>query len=244
MAPEWRFRMKEIVLAVTMVLLIAASLCLYTMLMAKVFPKYIIKRRYVIKEHLGRGLKKFLALEGRAVVYEPHPSIRKYIRKFSLTAQNGYKYLECSIDSMVDKIRYTVMMMNNKNELIDALDVQDYTKDSVITHPIYLHPDTSYVAIAVQSVNDVVLSDVDISYYSFKDIGFYAAAASVLSFFELLLFSYCANVVTFGADGAESLGLSIIPVLLYSVLIGAASAVIFICHCNKKNVKVTWNDKQ
>lgn len=233
-------KMKEIVLAVAMVMLITFSICLYAICVAKIFPKFILKRRYAVKEHLGRGLKKFLSPEGRAVVYEPHPSVRKYIKKFFLSVQNGYKYLQCNIDSEVVKIRYTVMMMNNKNKLIDVLEVQDYTKNSVVTHPIYLHPDTSYVSIAVEAVNGEVLSDTNSSCYRVKDIGSYALAVCALSFFELLLFSVCANVAIHG----YSAKLSIIPIFLYSVLIGAASAVIFICHCNKKNVKVTWNEKQ
>ena len=98
----------------------------------------------------------------------------------------------------------------------------------------------SYVSIAVEAVNGEVLSDTNSSCYRVKDIGSYALAVCALSFFELLLFSVCANVAIHG----YSAKLSIIPIFLYSVLIGAASAVIFICHCNKKNVKVTWNEKQ
>ena len=220
--------------------MITVSICLYAICVAKIFPKFILKRRYAIKENLGRGLKKFLAPEGRAVVYEPHPSVRKYIKKFFIAEQNGYKYLECNIDSEVDKIRYTVMMMNNKNELIDVLEVQDYTKNTIVTHPIYLHPDTSYVSIAVESVNGEVLSDTSSSYYRVKDIGSYALAVFASSFFELLMFSVCANIAIHGYSATPG----IIPLLLYSLLIGAASAIIFICHCNKKNVKVTWNEKQ
>ena len=61
----------------------------YVVLLSDVFPKCFLKTRYAYSSSMGRGLKKFVFPNGRGVLYEPHPHIRKYVNKYLLFATDG-----------------------------------------------------------------------------------------------------------------------------------------------------------
>ena len=236
--------MNDAVLAVLMAVLIIVCFTAYMFSMGRVFPKYIISRRYNIRGNLGRGLKKFTSSDGRAVVYEPHPSIRKYINKYALVAKSGHKYLECSIDSAVRSLTYTLVMLNNKNKVIDVLEVDDQVARLSVTHPVYLHADTSYVALILSHVNGEKLEGVDeYGYYKARDIGLYALMSAGASFIAYLIFSLASDAFI-AAVSAESVKYSFnfFSALAASLLVGIISALMLMLFSNRRNVRVVFND--
>ena len=236
--------MNDIITAVLMVVLCVILVSVYTYSFGRIFPKYVIKRRYKIQENLGRGLKKFTFKNGRAVIYEPHPSIRKYISKYALVVKDGHKYLECNIDAYVKRFTYTVVMLNNKNKVIDVIEVDDYVPGAAMGHPVYLHADTSYVALILRCVNGEKLPDTDShGYYRMRDILLFGALSAIGGFFAYFTFSSafdvfisCVNAepVVYSFDFFAALGASF--------LVGIISAVALLLFCNRRNVRVVFND--
>ena len=236
--------MNDIMVAVLMAVLAILCFTVYIFCIRDVFPKYILKRKYFMDKHLGRGLAKYTSSDGRAVVYEPHPSVRKYIKKYALVEREGHKYLECSIDSAVKKISYTVIMLNNKDEIIDVLKVNDITVKMTVTHPVYLHADTSYIALLPESVNGAKLSEDGICYYRARDIALFSLAMSVLSFIEYSLLSLQLDVfLKRVTNEVSNTAFRFSTALALSLLIGVISAAVIFLHCSKKNMKVTFHDR-
>ena len=236
--------MNDIIVAILMAVLAILCLSAYLFCIRKVLPRYVLKRRYFINKHLGRGLKKYTSEDGRAVVYEPHPHVRKYIKKYALVARGGHKYLECSIDRAVKRISYTVIMLNNKDKVLDVVEVNDITAKMTVSHPVYLHEDTSYVALIVQSVNGETLTDGGICYYLARDIGLFALASAVLTFALHTLFSVQLDVLVAKLNGeAAEIALHLGSGLTSSLAVALASAVIILLYCSRKNLKVIFNGR-
>ena len=95
--------MNEIIRTIMSAVAIIVTVAVYVFVIKMVIPRFFIKRRFLYDGHLGRGLKKYQSENGRAIVYEPHPSIRKYIKQYALVSDGGHKYLECNVDEGVTR---------------------------------------------------------------------------------------------------------------------------------------------
>ena len=217
-----------------------ATVGAYAFSMRYFLPKYVIKRGYYIEENLGRGLKKFVSDNGRALLYEPHPSIRKYINQYAIVCENGNKYLQCFVDRGANRMIYSVIMIDRNDKVIDVLEVEEVTAKRTLTQPVYLHPDTSYVALILGAVNREQLPNSYVSYYTMKSIITFGVVSALLtwvasmtvsmSFYNFL--SYAG--VKIGLNGA----LCILMSLAVAAAVGVLSALLLIMDCNKKNVRV------
>ena len=125
--------MNEIIQAVLMALTMIVTLAVYAFLVKVIIPGYVVKRKYYIDGNLGRGLRKYKSEDGRAIIYEPHPSIRKYIKQYALVCDGGHKYLECNMDRGVNRLIYTVIMLDRNDKVIDALEVEEVTAKRDLT---------------------------------------------------------------------------------------------------------------
>ena len=130
------------------------SLTLYIALMKYVFPRCIMRVRYSLSDKLGRGIKKCVYPSGRGVVYEPHPSVRKYVPRYALLTNDGYKCIKCQLDRNVKSLKYSVVMFNRKNRVIDVINVSETVGRAGESQFVMLHQQTSYVAFSLNEVND------------------------------------------------------------------------------------------
>lgn len=231
--------MRVIIVSVATLAVLVAMLVLYIIVMNAVLPRVFMKMRSDIAQHLGRGLKKYTYPSGRGIVYEPHPSVRKYVKKYALFTNDGYKYLQCRTGKDVSKISYSVVMMDRHDAVIDVLDVNENPETKKKTAPLLLHQDTSYVALEIKSVNGYGIRNRGMFYYSLPLVVAYFIVTTLVSF----------ATVTFGAMMFESAirGLLGVKYILYSesaiyfwfsLGIGAFSLLLMLLRGRRKGIGV------
>jgi hypothetical protein len=228
-----------------MFLLLIAGIILHFVLIKDVLFKYILKADYSLDKYLGRGIKRFTLPDGRGVLYEPHPSARKYIRKYTLYAMDGYKYLQCKTDKKIGTLSYSVVMLNNRNRIIDTLSITEDTEHSAKTQPVMLHPETSYIALVLESVDGLLVNSSPFRFYKLYRILLLALSVAVLSFAELFAFS---SFACFIMNKFLSMSANALASMEMYILIAAVSAVVFaaaaVANGYKNGIRVAINDKK
>ncbi len=231
--------MNKVIQMVLASVVIIFAIAAYVFIIKNVLPRFVIKRRYFCDENLGRGLKKYKSENGRAVVYEPHPSIRKYIKQYALISDGGYKYLECSLDSGVNHIVYNVVMLDRNDKILDVIEVMEFTAKRQLSQMVYLHPDTSYIALTVSAANGERIPSGDISYYRRKDVILFGAAVALLTFALSWVLGVAIDFIL------HNIGINVMEIsdfmfgsLRAAITAGILSVVVLVKTCNKKNVKV------
>lgn len=232
--------MNEIIQAILFTVVMLATLCAYVFCVRYVLPKFVIKRGYYIKDNLGRGLKKYVSDNGRALLFEPHPSIRKYIKQYALVCDGGNKYIQCYVDRGANRMIYSVIMLDRNDTVLDVIEVEEVTAKRTLTQPVYLHPDTSYVALILGSVNREQLPNSPVSYYTRKSIVAFGFITAAITFVASLIFSLSfANVMGgLGVVLKVSGGIFALTSMIAAVAAGVLSAVLLLMDCAKKNVRV------
>ena len=177
---------EHILEAVFLAVLYLVSFAVYAYMIATLLPQKLLPILYDTKDHLGRGLKKMTYPEGRAVLYEPHPSLRKYIRQYLLFTVDGYKYFQSQIGEGVKRYTASIVCFDNGNHVLDVLDISE-SLSNTFSQPIRLHHKTSYVAFIISSVNGTPLPRVHFVKTRLASAPLYIAAVAMVSF---LLFSY------------------------------------------------------
>lgn len=229
--------MEQIIQSILLGVLIILEIILFFVLVATAAPK-ILKNHCAIRQTADRGIKKYLYPNGRAVVYEPHPSFRKYVSQYLLFTEDGYKYLRCKLDAGVESMRYAVVMFNNRNRVIDVIDVEEKKILSDETTPVRLHPDTSYIALIPDEVNRTKLKhDVVLSCHIWQ-LAVYTAVMGGLAFAQMLFITKIVSVYDtwwihkgiMNAIAKESL---ILPAIVIGVLAGLMAE----RHHRKKGVR-------
>ena len=177
--------MEQIIRSALLGILIILEIILYFVLVGTAAPK-ILKNHCAIRKTSDRGIKKYLYPNGRAVVYEPHPSLRKYVPSYLLFTEDGYKYVRCKLDDSVENLKYSVVMFNNRNRVVDVIDVEEKKIPSDETKPVMLHPDTSYIALILDEVNRIKIKhDVVLRCHTWQ-LAIYAALVGGISFAQML----------------------------------------------------------
>lgn len=146
----------EIILVyVVLAVLAVVSFAIYIFLVGTLFPERFLTVRYGNGSSTDRGLKKFKYPDGRAVLYEPHPIVRNYIKKYVLYTKDSAKYIRCNVADSVGHIIYDVAVFDNRNQLIDLITVTDRIGEQPYTSSVMLPADTSYVSLTVREINSV-----------------------------------------------------------------------------------------
>lgn len=223
--------MEAIIQSILWFVVIILEFMLYFILAAVVAPK-ILRSRCPLRESRDRGLKKYAYPDGRAVLYEPHPSLRKYVSRYLLLTQNGYKYFRCKPDASVERMQYSIVMFNNRNRVIDVIDVAEERIREEESAMVMLHPDTSYISLALCSVNGICVKHEKLVCCRFWQLAAFTAAMCALSFAHMTFMTR--TVAMYDAWwGQGSLVARITPIylLIPSVGIGAvAGALAFLNH--------------
>jgi len=202
-------------------------------------PRIILRERYYLGGSVGRGLKKFKYEGGRGVLYEPHPSARKYIRSFALFTRDGYKHVMCRIGAGVNSLKYDVFMINISGKVIDSISVSEDFYTGSFTQPQMLHEDTSYIAISITEANGKELTPSAQRYYKLFDVAFFAVFMTVISFAILLLINFFMSSVIAPLTGDASIAIGNVAVFIIpSVIIAALCSVIVLASSAKKGIKV------
>lgn len=147
--------MEEIIICVAKAVVFFISIVLYLKLFSSMIPGFIMRLRCKKENTRDRGIKKLVYQNGRCVVYEPELNFRKYVSKYALFTEDGYKYMQCKLASSVHYIRFDVYAFDNTNKLIDVINVNEYVDMSEkYTSKIALPPETSYTRLVLRKVDN------------------------------------------------------------------------------------------
>lgn len=229
--------MIEIIMSyVVKTVFVALSLFLYVFLIACVFPKLFLCPSYKTVRVRDRGLKKYVFDQGRAIAYEPAPSMRKYISQYILSENCGEKFIKCKVDDRIDSLRYDVVVFGADDKVLDTVEVYEAINGKGITRAAALPLSTAYVSVCVREVNGVhVTEDATASFSAIKVALFFILTAcctvamalmlnSLILYFADLLLRYTAR---YGAVGNT---FTLLSSLVLSVLY---CSVVWICHRTK-----------
>lgn len=207
--------MEKIFDAIAQVPILVASLVCFVIIIKTLIPSLTLNAHYSIDRLLGRGLKKYKYPTGRAVVYEPHPSVRKYLNKYILFVNDGYKYLRCRFDAGVKSVRFEVMMFSSTDKHIDTLRINAKIGADLESKNILLHHRTSYVALKIETIND---HEIPVS-----SCGYYTAGQLSAYFFLVALSIFVESLVV-----ANTAGSFLTAVLNRSIVLTTSTALYFI----------------
>ena len=237
--------MENVMSAIAYGMTVIVSLVLFVIVIKTLIPAFLLKVKYSLDAALGRGCKKFTYPTGRAVLYEPHPSVRKYINKYLLLVNDGYKYLKCYVDLGVKNLKFNVIMFNNKDKVIDVVSVTAQNGASSQLREVLLHPDTSYVALDLETANGYDVKRLVSGYYTLLQLACYFAAVLFATFFELLYVSGAIeNVLFYAISRNVSLGFAVRLYFVFSMFVAAVALGLVIIYSSKKRIGVVIHGKK
>lgn len=203
----------------------AVITAIYVILISSVFPKFILKVRCTEKESRDRGLKKYLFPSGRGVLYAPHPSNRGYVESYALFTHEGYKYVKCRLNENVKRLGYSVIMFNNRDKVIDVIDVDEIISDGLETDSLLIHQDTSYISLRINSVNGIEINKEALFCCKIGCLGIYGAAVSALTYTQFMLLFFALDRLEGLAHGLGLISdLSAWVFVIPALLIGAIAS--------------------
>ena len=229
--------MEQVIQSILLLFLMILELILYFILMVTVVPK-ILKIGCSVRESFDRGLKKYRYPTGRGIAYEPHPSIRKYIHRYILFTNDGYKYVKCKLDESITQLNYTVIMFDRKNKVIDVIDISEKNTQQGETQAVLLHPDTSYITLILDSVNDLNFDHEPVQECKIWRLSLFALCVSCLNFIQLIVFKEILHKYDTWWFHANLVGeLELVSFLLPSLCIGLIAGGLSFLHFRAKGVR-------
>ena len=218
------------------------SLSFYVFLMGKILPAVFLKTKYINGKTHDRGLKKFVHPEGRAVLYEPIPSVRKYVKSYTLFTNNGYKFFQCKTDSFVKELSYDLIQYDNKNRVVDVLKVQEALNEIGKSSPIMLHNATSYISFELIRVNELEFEQEPHAYCNRWLFLAGVLAGAVLTFFLMLsTVTFFDTLVNMDLFYVKRTDVSVSAIIISSLLISIFFNGFLILSKKSKGVKVSFN---
>lgn len=213
--------MLEFVLEIiTEVLLCLLSLGVYAALVGIVLPRTLLKLCFIRGASLDRGIKKYKYPDGRAVLYEPHPSVRRYIKLYTLFVNGGTKYLKCMLASDVHEIKYNIVIFDNVGRVVELIKINDAVDKSGQTRSVIMPSYTSYVSIFVREVNGAQLPKQRLFTPDKERSMIFLCSVTLLTLIEALVIRMAALDIleNINEDIKVSLAFTIITALLIGVL--------------------------
>lgn len=212
--------MEIVVNAMSTAVLIVIEIILFFILMRRVLP-LLLRVKCTLKGSKSRGLQRYIYPEGRGVAYEPRPSMRKYMDRYILFTNEGYKYLKCRLCGAIDRLEYTVVMFDAKNKVIDVIDVAESKPFRSETSSVMLHHNTAYADVIITSVNGEKITNKSVLCYKVWDIAIYTLAVALLCFGQLSFIYGMINLYLGWFGLAEYLlRLNVVDFIIPSLIIG------------------------
>ncbi len=177
-------------------ILLFLSMLLYFFVMGWGLPRLCLRTQYSPVKLNARGLRRCLFNGKRCVVYERGINQRRYINRYLLCQEEGYKVLQCRVSSSVRYMDYDVMVYDRYDNIVDVVNVKEDVFGQY-TSRVQLPDETAYVNIVLRKVNKSVLFKKRLAGIPRKRI----AAFLLLAFLATLLESVVIMVSTAYAFG-------------------------------------------
>ena len=136
-------------------LILGLGILLFAFSVIFILPKMFLQNRYTIREPKDRGIKKYKFSESDyAVVYEPSLFARRYVKQYVLAKRSGEKTIKCMLDPSVIYIDFDIVLFDSEGKAFLVINSNDVIGDGGYTDEMKLPPETSYVTILVNKVNE------------------------------------------------------------------------------------------
>ena len=168
------------------------STVLYAVLMVLVLPRAFLKTELVNIGAKDRGIKNVKETVGRSIVYQPSMRNRRYVRQYVVSERKGKKVLICKTSPDVRYIDYDVVMFNGINKPFKAINAKELVENGY-TDKLVLDPETAYVTLVINAVNDEVFKQKVVKPISGGKITLYALTSAVLAFAQVFLIKLCCS---------------------------------------------------
>lgn len=140
------------------ILLMIAGISFFAIMAIWVLPHLFLKNRYSLDKPKDRGLKKYkFSDEDYAVVYEPSPEARRFIKQYVLAKRDGKKTVKCKLAEGVAYINFDVVLFDSNNKAFLVMNSSDVVGEDGMTAEMEIPPETSYATVLINQANDTVL---------------------------------------------------------------------------------------
>ena len=170
--------MELVISYIAKAIVLFTSMALYVYLFSSIIPKFIMQLRCKKENTCDRGIKKFIYPNGRCILYETELKIRGYVSSYVLYTENGYKYLKCRTAQKINRLRYDVYAFDNKNKLIDIVEVNEVIGYNEYSNAVLLPPETSYARFVLRKADSLYASKEIVAVYPLWQ---YIVCASVVA---------------------------------------------------------------
>ncbi len=219
------------------ILLLIIGFIAYVFLVGGVFPRLILRPKWGSGTPRDRGIKRYTFKDGRAVVYEPDPKMRKYVKQYILSANGEDKYLKCKVDPRVSTIEYDVVVYDAHNNAIDNIHVAEAIETKGYTKAAELPAKTSHVSLVVREVNYHTIDKRPFARYTLAQVIIFLACNVVATVVLSLMFRGAINntLSLFSDMEMDGVGFCIISATIVGLM---CSGLVFLCnYC--KGVRIT-----
>ena len=205
---------------------VMVAIVVYVYLVSSVYP-WLCMHAVWIKRGQGsprgdRGVRRVRFPDGRGVVYEPHPALRRYVPSYALYTHNDQKYIRLSLHPKVAYIRYDVAVFNYRGRLLEVLEVSERISGEGVSRSVRLPERTAYACVVPRQVDgEYVGREVTVGYSLAGIIVLTVLTVATTMATRYILYGEFSYVMT------ELLGLetiSLLRTMLVSLLTGVACA--------------------
>lgn len=199
------------------IILCFVSIGIYAFLVGSALPSLLLRFKCPVTD---RGLNKYTYPSGRGILYEPHPTLRKYVSSYILFVDDGVKYIRCKVTDRVDRIGYSVVVFDRRDRIIDVLQVTDVIGPAGCSRRVALPKETSYVTLLLDSVDGKQVSvGSTLTFDKMRGIIF-ACAVTVLTVAE----AFILRATVLGSANAFGIRLSINGAVVFIAAIAISAA--------------------
>lgn len=227
-------------------LLVLMAVAVYLYLVISVYPRLTMRAvwqsRRKGKNPEDRGVRKLVFPEGRAIVYEPSLSTRRFIRHYALIKRGGCTYIQCRIHERIALLRYDVATFDRRGKLLDIVSVREWISEPGHTAPVRLPRETAYASVTLRKADAMYKGREKTLGYTLVGTALYAGLTAVTTVFvDCILQSSLSEIcAALGAAGILPDGGPVTPLstsMSFAVILGLVSAacgvLIHYIHANK-----------
>lgn len=184
-----------------------------------------------------RGRRRVTFKDGRAVVYEPTPAVRRYVPAYALIKEEGRVHLLLRLNPKVAYIRYDVLCFDSRGRLLDLLQVSERVTAAGESRPVRLPTATAYTRVVPRQVDKMYEDHSVVAVYSLVGMAVYGAlvtltTAAVGFLWHSFLWSRL-STLPFGSAGMPATTALILSLLL-GLLISAALLGLYHRHIRRR----------
>jgi len=164
-------------------ILLFGSMLLFLAMLGFILPGTLLRVRYADVQTSDRGLRRFLFKGKRCVLYEVAQAQRKYVSRYLIWQENGYKLVKCQVASDIRFLEYDIVVYDRYKRIIDVIRTRENLL-SVYTRPVELPNETAYISLRLRKVDKKTLDTAALISISRQRMVGYATLACLLALIE------------------------------------------------------------